>query len=70
MAEYYGLGAPKTGFMRIKLGADYRESVRQDEERVFSEAGYNFVLTSAYYTSSTMAYAVGYDKDSGTNFVI
>ena len=69
MTEYYDASVPKTGFMRIKLKSNYKESVRQDEEKVFGD-NYEFFLTYAYYPSSTMAYAVGINYVDGTTYVI
>ena len=45
--------------LRSKLQADYTESVNKDEEIVFT--GYDFVFRTAYYPSSTLAYATAVD---------
>lgn len=68
MTEYYSSGAPKTGMMRIYLKDDFTESVALDDEKVFT--GYDLVLTSAMYPSSTLAYAVGYDQTDMTTYVL
>ena len=57
MTEYYNQSVPKAGMMRIKLSSDYTESVKQDEEKVFT--GYDLLISSVFYPSSTMAYTVG-----------
>ena len=60
LTEYYDGSAGKAGLMRSYLGADYNESVAQDEERVFT--GYDLVVTEAFYPSATQFYALAVNQ--------
>ena len=67
MTEYY-YDSEKVGMMRVMLDDDFDDAKGGAEERIFT--GYNFDLTSAYYTSSSTAYAVGYDRNNYMTYVI
>lgn len=54
--------------MRIKLDSAYQSATGQDEEITFS--GYNLEITSAFYPSSTLAYAVAIDMNDSMTYIL
>ena len=62
ITEYYN--EVKSGFMRIKLKADYTiSSNNQEEERV--QTTHDFRYTSAYYPTTQLCYSVAVDQADG-----
>ena len=66
LTEYYL--TDKSGFLRIKLGANYEQVVANEEELVFT--GYELRFTSAYYPTTELAYAMAVDSVDNTNYLM
>ena len=68
MTESYKENVFKTGFMRIYLNNDFRESQTNDEEISFD--GYNLRFTSAYYPSHTQFYGMAVDINDDKSWLV